>query len=174
MKGKIRKDCYRQVRTALETELNAKNKLDTINTLAILVLTYSFNIINRNLEEIRRMYRKIRKLLTWNRMHHPKVNVNRMYFPKREGERGIINLKMCFKATTIGLNSYSESSDDWMLHIVLLHEKKRKLHSIVKESRMIKFFQLHLALEENEPNLTATKTATEIKQKVKQASQEDM
>lgn len=61
-----------------------------------------------------------------------------------------------------------------MLYIVLLHEKKRKLHSIVKESRMIKFFQLHLALEENEPNLTATKTAAEIKQKVKQASQEDM
>ena len=46
MKEKIRKECYRQVRAILHTEMNAKTKLDAMNTLAIPVITYSFNVIN--------------------------------------------------------------------------------------------------------------------------------
>ena len=80
-----------------------KNKLETINILAIPVVTYSFNDINWNLEEIRRMGRKIRKLLTLNRMHHPKGDPNRMYVLRKEGGRGTINLEMCFKTTTMQL-----------------------------------------------------------------------
>ena len=96
----------KQVRAILHTELNAKNKLEAINTLAIPLVTYSFSVINWNLEEIRRMDKKIRKPLTLNRMHYPKADVNRMYVPRKEGGRGMINLEMCFKTTTIGLNIY--------------------------------------------------------------------
>ena len=81
MKEKIRKEYYRRVRAVQQTELNAKNKLEATHTLAIPVVTYSFNIINWDSEEIRRMNRKIRKLLPVNRMHHPRADVNRMYIP---------------------------------------------------------------------------------------------
>ena len=80
----------------------------------------------------------------------------------------MINLKMTFKTTSIGLNSYLERSHDWMLYVVLQYEKKNQ-----KESRKFKF-QLHIALEEHEPNKTATKAVTEIKKKAKQAYQEDL
>ena len=106
MKKKIRKKCCRRVRAVIHIELNAKNKLQAINTIAIPVITYSFNIINLNLGEIRRMDRKIQKLLTLNKMHHPKADVNRMHVLRKEGGRGIINLEMCFKTTTIGLYTY--------------------------------------------------------------------
>ena len=39
MKDKIRKECYRRVRGVLQSELNPKNKLEAINTLAIPVVT---------------------------------------------------------------------------------------------------------------------------------------
>ena len=42
MKEKIRKECY----SVLQSELNAKNKLKAINTLAIPEVTYSFNKVN--------------------------------------------------------------------------------------------------------------------------------
>ena len=42
MKDKIRKECY----SVLQSELNAKNKLKAINTLAIPEVTYSFNKVN--------------------------------------------------------------------------------------------------------------------------------
>ena len=55
MKDKIRKECYRRLRVVLETEQNAKNKLEASNTLAIPVVTYSFNVVNWNLEEIKKI-----------------------------------------------------------------------------------------------------------------------
>ena len=72
-------------------------------------------------------------------MHHPKADVNRMYVLRKEGGRGMINLKTCFKTTTIGLNTYLLSSDDRMLKLDFQHEKKKKLHSVTKESRKFKF-----------------------------------
>ena len=171
MKEKIRKECYRRVRGVLKSELNAKNKLEAINTLAIHVETYSLNVVNWNLDEIKRIDRKIRKLMTLNRIHHPKADMSRMYIPRKEGGRGMTNLEMAYKTTTIGLNSCLQSSGDRMLHAVLQHEKK--LHSVVKESRKLKF-QLNMAQEEIEINTKPTKAAKDIKKKAKNASLEDM
>ena len=39
MKEKIKGERYRRIRAILHTELNAKNKLEAINTLAIPVVT---------------------------------------------------------------------------------------------------------------------------------------
>ena len=60
MKEKIRKECYKRVRGALLSELNAKNKLEAFKKLAIPFVTYSFNVVNWNLEEIKRTYKKVR------------------------------------------------------------------------------------------------------------------
>ena len=81
-----------------------------------------------------------------------------------QDERGKSNEKseMCFKTAFIGLNYSLEPSDDRMLYLVSQHEKKKKLHSIVKESKKPKF-QLQLALKKNELNKTATKADKKIK-----------
>ena len=130
MKEKIRKECYRRTRGVLQSKLNVKNKLESISTLTIPVVTYSFNVVNWNLEETKRIDRKIGKLMTLNKMHHPKADVNRMYIPRKEQGRGITNLEMAFKTTTIGLNSYLQPSGNRMLQAVLQHEKKKKLHLV--------------------------------------------
>ena len=79
MKEKIQKECYRQIRSALQTGLNVESKLEIINTLAVEVVTYSFNIINWNFEGIIRMDRKIRMLLASNRMHPPPPPLKQMW-----------------------------------------------------------------------------------------------
>ena len=148
---------YRQVRAVLQLELNTRNKLEAINTLAIPVVSYSFNVVNCNLEE----------------MHYPKADVSRMYVPRKEGGQGMINLEMTYKTTAIGLNSYLESSEDRMLHAVLQHEKKKKLRSVVKESRKFKF-QLNMAQEKIDTNMKPTKGTKKTRKKAKNASLEDM
>ena len=60
-----------------------------------------------------------------------------------------------------------------MLKLVLNDEKKKKLHSVTKESRKFKF-QLNTAQEENEQTTEATKAAKEIKKKAKQGYLDDM
>ena len=65
MKKKIRKEYYRKVEAILKTELNSAIRIQAINTLTAYSLhTYSFNIINWNLLDIKKMNTKIRKLLT--------------------------------------------------------------------------------------------------------------
>ena len=46
MKEKKRKEWYIQVRAILKTELNSANIIEAINTLVMLVVQYSFNVIN--------------------------------------------------------------------------------------------------------------------------------
>ena len=53
MKVKVRKEYYRRRRLVLKSELNATNRFEAINTLAVPVVTYSFNIINWKLVRLR-------------------------------------------------------------------------------------------------------------------------
>ena len=53
MKEKIRKKYYRRIRMITKSELNTINRMEAINTLATPVVTYSFNIVDWKMEEIR-------------------------------------------------------------------------------------------------------------------------
>ena len=46
LRGKIRKECFRRVRSILKSELNARNRIGAINSLALPVIKYSFTKIN--------------------------------------------------------------------------------------------------------------------------------
>ena len=138
MKDKVRKEYYRRIRLILKTELNSKNRIEAINTLAVPVVQYSYNILNWNVSDLQRLDRKTRKLLTSSRMHHPKADVDRLYLPKSKGGRGMIQLEMSFKTTTIAMTTYLNSTTDWMLQLVLHHEGTKKLHSVTKETANFK------------------------------------
>ena len=106
MREKIWKEYFRTVRSTLINELNARNRIDAINSLALPVVTYSFTIINWSLTEIKKVDTKIRKLLTMHRMHHPKSDVNRLYLPRKERSRGLVLLELSLKTSVIGMDTY--------------------------------------------------------------------
>ena len=89
VKEKIRKEYYRRIRLVLKTELNSKNCIETINTLAAPVVQYSFNIINWHLADFNQLDTKTHKLLTSNKIHHPKADIDRLYLPRSSGGRAM-------------------------------------------------------------------------------------
>ena len=105
-----------------------------MNTIAVPIISYSFNIINWNLSKIKRLDTKIKRQLTCHRMHHPKSNIHRLYLQRNDGRRGLIQLETFYKSSTIELFHYLSNTEDWMLKLVHLHENSKKLHSIVKEA----------------------------------------
>ena len=113
MKEKVRKEYYRRVRLVLKSELNAANRFEAINTLAVPVNTYSFNIRNWKMSEIKRLDTKTRKLLTIHGMHHPKADG--MYLPRRIGGRGLTKLETAYKSTTTGLETYLRNTEHALL-----------------------------------------------------------
>ncbi|XP_073231990.1 uncharacterized protein [Porites lutea] len=88
MKEKIRKEYNRRVRLILRTELNGRNKIEAINSLAVPVVQYSFGIIDWKISELKKIDTKTRKLLNMHKMLHPKADVERLYIPRKDGGRG--------------------------------------------------------------------------------------
>ena len=82
------------------------------------------------MEEIRQLDRKTRKLLTLQRMHHPKADMDRMYLLRNEGGRGLIQLQTAYKTASIGLDTYLDTKNDPLLMIAKEPEKKNKEKSI--------------------------------------------
>jgi len=54
-------------------------------------LVLSFGI-NCRLEEIRKIDRKTRKVLTVYKMHHPKADIDRLYVKRKGGGRGLLQI----------------------------------------------------------------------------------
>ena len=71
------------------------------------------------------MHTRIRNLMTCNRMHRPKVDIDRVYVQRSEGGRGMIKLERSLKTTTIGIQNYLETTKDWMLHLVHIHKQSK-------------------------------------------------
>ena len=112
MREKIRKECFRRVKSILRSELNARNRIDAISSLALPVVTHSFTIINWSLTEIKKVDTKIRKLLTMHGMYHPKSDVNRLYLSRKEEGRGPVQLELSLKTSIIGMNTYLNNTID--------------------------------------------------------------
>ena len=81
---------------------------------------------------------RIRKLMTCSRMHHPKADIDRLYIPRNEGGRGMMQLEQSLK-TTIGIQKYLETTKDWMLQLVHIHEQSK--NSIQLRKKALKLLQ---------------------------------
>ena len=61
MKVKIRKEYKRRIKLVLKLELNARNKIAAINSLAVPVILYSYGVTDWKLDEIQDLERMTRK-----------------------------------------------------------------------------------------------------------------
>ena len=61
--------------------------------MAVPVLRYSFGIINWHQEELKKLDPQTRKLLIIHGQHHPKADVDRLYIPRKQGGRGLMQLE---------------------------------------------------------------------------------
>ena len=173
MKEKIRKEYYRRVRLILKSELNAVNRIAAINSLAIPVIIYSMNILNWKVNDLKRLDTKTRKLLTMYRMHHPKADVDRLYLPRSEGGRGLMQIELTVKIVTVGLETYLRESKDEMMKLVLEHEKKKKLYYVTKEATRF-CRELEVDQQGHRETDSVTNKAKEVKNIVKKQGKEQI
>lgn len=64
----------------------SKSRITEINILGVPVVSYGFNVIKWNLNEITKIGKKTIKLLTSNKMHHFKAESDRLYMPRSIGD----------------------------------------------------------------------------------------
>ena len=162
MKEKIRKKYNRRVRSILRTELNGRNKIEAINSLAVPVVQYSFGIIYWKISELKKIATKTRKLLNMRRCYTLKQMWKRLYIPRKDGGMGLIDVETAFKTATIGLDHYLKHKQGQYPKQVLEHERSKAKNSITKNA--IKFKrEVTLPEFENRGDKSASENAKALK-----------
>jgi len=110
------------LRLVLSTELSAKNEIQAIGSLAVPVLRYNFGFINWHQEEMQNLDRKTRKLLTIYGQHHPKADVDRLYVPRKQEGRGLMQLEAAHEVEITKLVEYVDRKEDPIMQVVRTHQ----------------------------------------------------
>ena len=108
----VAREYYRRLRLMLKTKLNRRNKMLGINMQAVAVIRYGGGIIDWRQEELKKLDRRIRKMMTMYGALHPKSDVDRIYLSRKRGGRGLIGCEGCVKSEINGLGWYMRSSGE--------------------------------------------------------------
>ena len=98
-----------------KSKLNGKNKINALNTWAISLMRYGAGILNWRVNELDKMDRKTRKILTINKEFHPKSDIDRLYVPRKKGGRGLISCKNCIASEENNLGWYVKNKVEPLL-----------------------------------------------------------
>jgi hypothetical protein len=140
-KEKLKKEYVRRLRLILSIELNAKNKMQEIGSLAVPVLSYSFGIINWYQEEIQKLDRKTRKMLAIHGQLYPRSDIDRLYVPRKEGGRGLMQVEGAYIAETVNLVEYVESRGEPLIQIVRKNQHNTNSALLQTANKFKKSFQ---------------------------------
>ena len=117
---------------------------------------------------------KTRKLLTTAKMHHPKADVDRLYLSRSDGGRGLVQLELAYKTTTVGLDAYLTKSNDRFLHQSIDTRKRKScIPAIPKEAEKYKR-QLNLQGALPRTDETSVQYAKRLKTAAKRRGQEQL
>ena len=126
MKGKVKKEYYKQARAKLESRLNGRNVINAINTWAVATVRYGARIMNWNKGELDKIYPQKRKLLNMDRDLHTHFSVDRLYIQRAQEGRGMLSVKDIQRAqggrvlkTVLNWNNLTS--------LIMLQIKKEKL-----------------------------------------------
>jgi hypothetical protein len=108
--------------------------------MMMIIIRYSFGIINWRIEEIKQIDRKTRNLLTLYKIHQPKADIDRLYVKRKEGGRGLVQVQAAYKAEIINIAEYlnTKYKEDQFVNIVKVHESTQpNMNSIIKSAAKI-------------------------------------
>ena len=91
MKKKFTKEYLQQSRLILRPKVNGRNKIMAVNIWAVSVMTYGAGILIWNTDELKSLDRRTRKFMTMHGALLPKHCVDRVYFSREMGGRGLIS-----------------------------------------------------------------------------------
>jgi hypothetical protein len=61
-------------------------------------------------------------MLTIHGQHHPKADIDRLYVPRKDGGRGLVQIEGAYLTEVIKLKEYVEHTDDPLMQIVRKHQ----------------------------------------------------
>ena len=79
-----------------------------------------------------------RKLFSMLKILHPKADVERLYIPRKDGGRGLIDVETAFRTATIGLDHYLKHKEGQYRKQLLEDERSKSKHPRTKNATKFK------------------------------------
>ncbi|EQB62206.1 hypothetical protein NAPIS_ORF00213 [Vairimorpha apis BRL 01] len=89
----VRDEILARVEKLCKTKLNGKNILRAINEHAVLVINYHIELVKLEPEDFRSLDHDIRQVLTNYQVHLQPACKERLYLPRAEMGRGLVNIE---------------------------------------------------------------------------------
>ena len=134
VKQSLRERFFGRLNKVLNSLLSGGNKVRAFNGWVMPVLMYSFGILKWTQTELDALDRRVRTLLTANRMHHPRSSVMRLYIPRKCGGRGFLNAKTLHNREVCSLREYFQAADVGMHRDVVAVDKGLTPLSLANEN----------------------------------------
>ena len=115
MKDILRQEYFRRVKKILRSKLNAGNIIQAINSRAVSLIRYGAGIIDWRKDELKDIDRKTRKLFTMHRSMHPQSDVDRLYWKRAEGGRGLKSVEEVVELEKASLGYYLGQTEETLL-----------------------------------------------------------
>ena len=96
-------------------------------------------------------------------MLHPKADVGRLYIPRKDGGRGLIDVETTFKTATRGLDHYLKHKEGQYPKQVLDHKRSKAKNSISKNATKFKR-EVTMPEIENREDKSASENAKALNQ----------
>lgn len=84
---------YQNIRQVLKSQLNGKNKIQTMNTYDLSVIRYPADIVSWPKQDMEAAIVKIQKLFTMYRNFYPNCNTERLHTTWKVGRWGLVSVK---------------------------------------------------------------------------------
>ena len=160
-KSSLKNEYFKRVKMILKSELNSMNTISAINSYAVPALSYGFAVLDWNITELEIVDRETRKLLQRYHLMHSQSDITRLYLPRKDGGRGLLNISDQYQNTIINFSSYLLNTEEPLLTLTSnwqLSNGEKSLHR--KASRYCR--QLGLEIE-----TIATKPKSQRKNEIK-------
>jgi hypothetical protein len=82
-----------------------------------------------------------RKILTIHGQNHPRADIDRLYLPRKEGGRGLMQVEGAYIAETLSLVEYVKSKEDPLIQIVRTHQQNTNSALLQTANKFKKSFQ---------------------------------
>ena len=139
MKEKVTIEYVRRLRKILKSHLHSRNIISAINSRAVSIIRYTAGVVEWNVDELKELDRRTRKLLTVYGAFARKGDVDRLYLPRKEGGRGLIGVEDVVRMEENSLKKYVSESNERLLQEVeregICKEGKEKKLKCLEEKR---------------------------------------
>ena len=173
MRERLRREYFRRVKLVLQTELYGRNNIPAINGFALPVLNYGFGVIHWECTDLQQLDRRTRKLVSMHGVHHPAADVDRLYAPCSDGDRGLQQIESTYQSCIARLNCYLADSSDRFMQTIRECDSGKSSHSIKRMAcRFTSQLRRSLASDEKSQKLHR-KTSISVEDGFEQAPKTD-